>query len=273
MLPALEQARAVAWDAARPADTESEHVLTAAVAGALVPDAFFKCAKDCVQVLGGIGFNVGARRPPVSEAGGRSAGAARRIATRLSSSRDRIGEGGRAPFARGRSSARGRAHRHRSARVPRGSQDPRQRRVARPDADAGFVAPHWPKPWGRDASALEQLVIDHEFQVARVRRPHLAVGAWVAADAHRARHARAAAALDGPDAARRDELVPDVQRARRRERPGVAVDEGQPRRRWLAAHRPEGVDVDGPAGRLGHLPRPTIPRCRSTTASRASSST
>jgi alkylation response protein AidB-like acyl-CoA dehydrogenase len=56
MLLALEQARAVAWDAARPAETEPEHVLTAAVAGALVPDAFFKCAKDCVQVLGGIGF-------------------------------------------------------------------------------------------------------------------------------------------------------------------------------------------------------------------------
>src|SRR5688500_7713655 len=56
MLLALEQARAVAWDAARPAESDDERRLTAAVAGALVPDAFFKCAKDCVQVLGGIGF-------------------------------------------------------------------------------------------------------------------------------------------------------------------------------------------------------------------------
>ena len=46
-------------------------------------------------------------------------------------------------------------------------------------ADAGYVSPHWPAPWGRDASPLEQLVIDNEFRVARVRRPHLAVGAWV----------------------------------------------------------------------------------------------
>ena len=38
--------------------------------------------------------------------------------------------------------------------------------------------PHWPAPWGRDASPLEQLVIDEEFSAARVRRPHLAVGAW-----------------------------------------------------------------------------------------------
>src|SRR3954471_13238083 len=56
MLLALEQSRAVAWDAARPADSDDERRLTAAVAGTLVPDAFYKCAKDCVQVLGGIGF-------------------------------------------------------------------------------------------------------------------------------------------------------------------------------------------------------------------------
>ena len=28
--------------------------------------------------------------------------------------------------------------------------------------------PHWPKPWGRDAGAVEQLVIEQEF--ARRRR-------------------------------------------------------------------------------------------------------
>src|SRR5205823_10437466 len=43
MLLALEQARAVAWDAARPADTDDERSLIAAVAGALAPDAFYKC--------------------------------------------------------------------------------------------------------------------------------------------------------------------------------------------------------------------------------------
>jgi alkylation response protein AidB-like acyl-CoA dehydrogenase len=45
-------------------------------------------------------------------------------------------------------------------------------------ADGGYISPHWPAPWGRDASPLEQLVIDHEFREAHVRRPHLAVGAW-----------------------------------------------------------------------------------------------
>jgi alkylation response protein AidB-like acyl-CoA dehydrogenase len=45
-------------------------------------------------------------------------------------------------------------------------------------ADAGYLAPHWPKPWGRDADAIEQLVIDEQFRRAKVRRPHLAIAGW-----------------------------------------------------------------------------------------------
>ena len=44
--------------------------------------------------------------------------------------------------------------------------------------ESGYLVPHWPRPWGRDAGPLEQLVVDEEFRAARVRRPHLAVGAW-----------------------------------------------------------------------------------------------
>jgi alkylation response protein AidB-like acyl-CoA dehydrogenase len=46
--------------------------------------------------------------------------------------------------------------------------------------DGGWFVPHWPAPWGRDASPLEQLVIDQELRVARIRRPNLAIGAWAA---------------------------------------------------------------------------------------------
>jgi alkylation response protein AidB-like acyl-CoA dehydrogenase len=45
-------------------------------------------------------------------------------------------------------------------------------------AEAGLIMPHWPPPWGRGASPLEQLVIDEELTAAGLRRPHLAVGAW-----------------------------------------------------------------------------------------------
>ena len=45
--------------------------------------------------------------------------------------------------------------------------------------DTGYVQPHWPKPWGRDASALEQLVIDEEFARARIVRPDYGITGWV----------------------------------------------------------------------------------------------
>ncbi|MBX3287459.1 MAG: acyl-CoA dehydrogenase family protein, partial [Actinobacteria bacterium] len=47
-------------------------------------------------------------------------------------------------------------------------------------ADAGLIVPHWPEPWGRAAGAVEQVVIDQELRRAKVRAPHLQVGAWAA---------------------------------------------------------------------------------------------
>ncbi len=46
--------------------------------------------------------------------------------------------------------------------------------------ESGLLVPHWPEPWGRNAGAVEQLLIDEELARARVRRPHLQVGAWAA---------------------------------------------------------------------------------------------
>ena len=45
--------------------------------------------------------------------------------------------------------------------------------------DTGYVQPHWPKPWGRDATALEQLVIDEEFARAAIVRPDFGITGWV----------------------------------------------------------------------------------------------
>ncbi len=52
-----ERAAALAWDAARAADdSPAEHPLAAAAAAALALDDAVDNAKDCIQVLGGIGF-------------------------------------------------------------------------------------------------------------------------------------------------------------------------------------------------------------------------
>ena len=43
----------------------------------------------------------------------------------------------------------------------------------------GWVVPHLPRPWGRGAGALEQVVIAQEMRAAGVRAPGLVIGAWV----------------------------------------------------------------------------------------------
>jgi alkylation response protein AidB-like acyl-CoA dehydrogenase len=43
-------------------------------------------------------------------------------------------------------------------------------------AEAGYVAPHWPKPYGLDADPLTQLVIDEELRAAKVSRPANPIG-------------------------------------------------------------------------------------------------
>jgi alkylation response protein AidB-like acyl-CoA dehydrogenase len=44
--------------------------------------------------------------------------------------------------------------------------------------DSGYLVPHWPKPWGRAADVLEQLVIEEEF--TGIERPDMGITGWVA---------------------------------------------------------------------------------------------
>jgi len=43
-------------------------------------------------------------------------------------------------------------------------------------AEAGYVAPHWPAPWGLDADPIHQLLIDDELRAAGVSRPVNPIG-------------------------------------------------------------------------------------------------
>jgi alkylation response protein AidB-like acyl-CoA dehydrogenase len=43
-------------------------------------------------------------------------------------------------------------------------------------AEAGYVVPHWPKPWGLEADPMFQLVIDDELKRAGVSRPINPIG-------------------------------------------------------------------------------------------------
>lgn len=68
-----------------------------------------------------------------------------------------------------------------------GRDDPRRHEVrawlaAHPEptgrqlAEAGLVAPHWPRPYGLDADPIHQLIIDDELTAAGVRRPANPIG-------------------------------------------------------------------------------------------------
>ena len=192
MLVVVEQAAAAAWDAARAwsADRLSgegspgegagrdERALAAAVAGALALDGFCTCAKQCVQVLGGIGFTWEHD--------------AHLYLKRAMATRQLLAGGPGSLDERVATLALGGARRALAADLPPGAEAVRaelaplvaaaaavsgaeQRRYL---AESGLLVPHWPPPWGRGASALEQLVLDEELAAAGVLRPNLGVGAW-----------------------------------------------------------------------------------------------
>ena len=107
--------------------------------------------------------------------------------------------------------------------------------------------PHWPPPWGRDATAVEQLVIDQELRRVRVRVPHLQVGGWAAPTIAAHGTTEQQERWVRPTLLGDDRVVPAVQRARGRLRPGRAHHHRHPHRRRLAAQRPEGVDDAWPS--------------------------
>ena len=162
-------------------EAPDEHPLAAAAAAALALDAAVDNAKDCIQVLGGIGFtwehdaHLYLRRALALRQllGGSAAWRARAGQLALAGARRRLrlpaGGQNAEPAA-----AAARAVAAEVAALPRG-----RRRAAL--ADAGYVAPQWPAPYGLSASPAAQLIIDTELARAGITRPDLSIGGWAAA--------------------------------------------------------------------------------------------
>jgi alkylation response protein AidB-like acyl-CoA dehydrogenase len=177
MLCRAELAKAAAWDAARSVHDGDEHALAAAVASVIALEAAVDNAKDAVQVLGGIGYtwehdaHLYLRRAitlrqllgPTSEQRARAASLARSGVRRHLT----LDLGDAATEARD-------AARSALAAVKDLAPDEQRRQLAQ----TGFLIPHWPKPWGRDANAAEQLVIAEEFEAAGIKQPDLIIGTW-----------------------------------------------------------------------------------------------
>lgn len=180
MLCRADQAAVAASDVASAASDpdDQQFTIAAAVAAAICIDAAKANAKDCIQVLGGIGItwehdaHLYLRRAyGIGQAlGGPERWLRRTAALTRDGLRRRLEvDLGEATEVRPEIAAE-------AARIAALPTD--QRQVAL--AESGLLAPHWPVPYGRAAGPAEQLVIDQELAAAGVGRPDLVVGWWAA---------------------------------------------------------------------------------------------
>lgn len=180
MLLRSQQAAVAAADAASAAagDDAEQLSIAAAVAVSIGIDAAKKNARDCIQVLGGIGItwehdaHLYMRRAyAVAQfLGGQSRWLRRTVElTRAGVRRQLHVDVADADAIRPEIAAA-------AAKIAELPEDERQRALA----ESGLLAPHWPKPYGRDATPAEQLVIDEELNAAGVVRPDISIGWWAA---------------------------------------------------------------------------------------------
>jgi len=180
MLVALEAARAAVWDAARAFDEVDEPgwAVAQGVAAALATETGFRCAKDCIQVLGGIGYTW----EHDAHLYLKRATSLRSLLPVPAAARARIAAAVAAGDIRTMSIELPAEAEPARARTRELVED--LRRIDKAQwratlADTGYLVPHWPVPWGLDATPIEQLAIDAELKEARVRRDHLQIAGWV----------------------------------------------------------------------------------------------
>jgi alkylation response protein AidB-like acyl-CoA dehydrogenase len=180
MLETSESVTAAAWDAASAfTDEADQQEFATLVAGVICFDGAVSAAKDCIQVLGGIGFTFEhdaqlylRRAIALRSLVGTSSSYAARLAD-LAARDVRRHTHIDLDEAEDESRAEVRAQAERIGGLP---EDERRAALA----ETGFLAPHWPTPHGLGADPVHQLVIDEELDRAGVERPDLKIGAWAA---------------------------------------------------------------------------------------------
>ncbi|MDT5209679.1 MAG: 3-oxochol-4-en-24-oyl-CoA dehydrogenase, partial [Mycobacterium sp.] len=180
MLLRSEQISVAASDAAAAVANHDERQLSvaAAVAACTAIDAAKANAKDCIQVLGGIGItfehdaHLYLRRAygMAQFLGGRSRWL-RRVAALTA-------DGVRRDLHIDLDSVTDLQPEIASAVAVVAALPAEKQQVAL--AESGLLAPHWPRPYGREAGPAEQLLIDQEMAAAGVTRPDLVIGWWAA---------------------------------------------------------------------------------------------
>ncbi|HXY67437.1 MAG TPA: acyl-CoA dehydrogenase [Mycobacterium sp.] len=182
MLVGAESAIAAVWDASRAAaedssEDEAQFRLAAASAAALAFPAYARNAELNIQVHGGIGFtwehdaHLHLRRALVTTALFGGDAPARDVFERTAAGVARENSLDLPPEAE---ELRTRIHADAAEIAALDKQAQRDKLI-----ETGYVMPHWPKPWGRAADAVEQLVIEEEFRAAGIKRPDYGITSWV----------------------------------------------------------------------------------------------
>lgn len=182
MIADTERATAAVWDAARALDdageSSSDVEFAAAVAATLAPATAQRCTQDCIQVHGGIGFtwehdtNVYYRRALMLAACfGRGSEYPQRVV-------DTATTAGMRPVDIDLDPSTEKLRAQIRAEVAALKAMPREPRTVA-ITEGGWVLPYLPKPWGRAASPVEQIIIAQEFTAGRVKRPQIAIATWI----------------------------------------------------------------------------------------------
>ncbi|WP_250304320.1 acyl-CoA dehydrogenase [Streptomyces sp. A 4/2] len=179
MLLRVEQARALTWDAARAVDDRPEvRGLVAALAAGAALDAAYSCAKDCIQILGGIGFtwehdaHIHLRRALVARQllGAGDAHRARAVRLAAAGARRELRLELPAEAEPYREQART------AVESARGLDPAAARRALAP---TGYAAPHLAEPYGLGAGPVQQLAVQQELKAAGVKLSDLGIATWV----------------------------------------------------------------------------------------------
>jgi alkylation response protein AidB-like acyl-CoA dehydrogenase len=178
MVVGSESAVAAAWDAARAAgEDQKQFELVAAAAAALAFPAYVRNAELNIQVHGGIGFtwehdaHLHLRRALTVQAVLGGDGPVTDVFTLTESGVSRANSLDLPPEA-DELRTQIRADATELAKLDENAQ--LDELIA-----TGYVMAHWPKPWGRAAGAVEQLLIEEEFAAAGVKRPDYGITGWV----------------------------------------------------------------------------------------------
>ncbi|MEO6989738.1 MAG: acyl-CoA dehydrogenase [Aquihabitans sp.] len=177
MAVATELATSAVWDAAKAASTGGDQLtLTAAVAATLAAPAADLCANLNTQVHGGIAItwehdaHLYMRRATTLLSYLRADTAAADI---VDLNRKGVTRGKQVELPPEAEPIRAEVRAFAESIKDLSKDEQRARLI-----ETGYVMPHWPKPYGRAAGAIEQLVIEQEFGRAALKRPGYGITAW-----------------------------------------------------------------------------------------------